>query len=44
MFEDIIHMGLNGLEKAGNIIGYDLEDMTKELMNDPEFQYDLKII
>jgi hypothetical protein len=32
MFEDIVHMGLNGLEKPGGIIGYDLEDMTKELI------------
>ena len=40
-FNIIVENGLRGLEAVSNYSGYDVDGLTNELMQDPEFRNDL---
>jgi hypothetical protein len=44
IFNNCVEAGLRGFETISTYSGYDITGLTNELLNDPEFQMDLKII
>jgi hypothetical protein len=44
MFDTIINTSLISIEKLAGYCNYNIDGFAIELMNDPSFQYDLKII
>jgi hypothetical protein len=44
MFFTTVQIGLKSIEMVSNYSGYDVTGVTDDLMNDPEFLMDLKII
>ena len=44
IFTNGITIGLKGIEKISNYVGFDLNGLTDELMQDSNFQLDLQII
>ena len=44
IFYNVVNTGLIGFEKIACYTGYDINGLTDDLMKDPDFQYDLKMI
>jgi hypothetical protein len=44
MFSTLVNASLIGIEKVSSYCNYNIDGFSNELMNDPSFQYDLKII
>ena len=44
MFNDTVQFALKGIETISNYSGYDVSGVADDLMNDPEFILDLKVI
>ena len=43
-FNNIVEFSLKGIEQVGSYSGYNMDGLTNELMNDPQFILDLQII
>lgn len=44
MFNNIVHTSLIGLEKISGYLNYNVDGLTNDLIKDPSFQYDMKIL
>ena len=44
MFDTLVNTSLIGIEKICNYSNYNVDGLTEELMKDPSFQYDLRVL